>query len=287
MIYLLIVSIIWAFSFGIIKGNLTGLDSNFVAFARMVLSLIIFLPLLRCQKLKPRYIIKFILIGMVQYGLMYVTYIYSYQYLEAYQVALFTIFTPIYVTLINDFLEKKFHPLFFISAFLSVVGTAIIVFTKIKQIELQFGFLFMQISNLSFAFGQVYYKKLMTKIPEKTDISIYGLLYFGAVLFTGLFSLFTTDYSNLTISNNQIYSLLYLGIFASGICFFLWNFGARKTDTGILSIFNNLKIPLAIFVSLIFFNESANITRLVIGGTVILGAIVLNQKFILRNEKIG
>jgi len=284
MIYLLIVSIIWAFSFGIIKDNLTGLDSNFVAFARMVISLLIFLPLLRFQKLKLKSTIQLVLIGMVQYGLMYVTYILSYQYLQAYQVALFTIFTPIYVTLINDILEKKFHSLFFGSAILSVAGTAIIVFTSIKQIELQLGFLFMQISNLSFAFGQVYYKKLMKRIPEKTDVSIYGLLYLGAVLFTGLFTLFTTDYPNLTLSTNQIFSLLYLGILASGICFFLWNSGARKTDTGTLSVFNNIKIPLAIFVSLIFFNESADITRLLIGGTVILGALVLSQKLAKKNS---
>jgi len=284
MLYLLIVSIIWAFSFGIIKDNLTGLDSNFVAFARMVISLLIFLPLLRFQKLKLKSTIQLVLIGMVQYGLMYVTYILSYQYLQAYQVALFTIFTPIYVTLINDILEKKFHSLFFGSAILSVAGTAIIVYTNIKQIELQLGFLFMQISNLSFAFGQVYYKKLMKRIPEKTDVSIYGLLYLGAVLFTGLFTLLTTDYPNLTLSTNQIYSLLYLGVIASGICFFLWNFGARKTDTGTLSVFNNIKIPLAIFVSLIFFSESADITRLLIGGAVILGALVLSQKLAEKNS---
>jgi hypothetical protein len=42
MIWLLLVSLAWAFSFGLIKGNLTGVDSNFVAFARMALSLLSF-----------------------------------------------------------------------------------------------------------------------------------------------------------------------------------------------------------------------------------------------------
>ncbi|MFC1851208.1 EamA family transporter [candidate division CSSED10-310 bacterium] len=50
MVYLIIVSLVWAFSFGLIKGNLTDLDSNFVAFARLLISFIIFLPWLRLKR---------------------------------------------------------------------------------------------------------------------------------------------------------------------------------------------------------------------------------------------
>jgi len=51
MIYLLLVSIAWAFSFGLIKGNLAGVDSNFVSFARMAFSLLVFLPFLKYKNL--------------------------------------------------------------------------------------------------------------------------------------------------------------------------------------------------------------------------------------------
>ena len=44
---LFIVSLIWAFSFGLIKDRLAGLDANFVAAARLLISLLIFLPFLR------------------------------------------------------------------------------------------------------------------------------------------------------------------------------------------------------------------------------------------------
>jgi len=54
MIYLLIVSLIWAFSFGLIKGQLTGLDANFVAAARLVVSLAAFLPFLRIKQVPSR-----------------------------------------------------------------------------------------------------------------------------------------------------------------------------------------------------------------------------------------
>lgn len=278
MIYLLIVSLIWAFSFGLIKDQLTGLDPNFVSLSRMLLSLIAFLPFIRLKKIPVQYIIRLIFLGMIQFGLMYVAYIFAYQYLKAYQVALFTILTPIYVTLINDIIERQFHRRYLVVAILAILGAGVVVLSEISWIELGIGFILMQISNLAFAFGQVYYRKIMNQLPNIKDTSVFAFLYVGAVLLTGLFSIFSTDYSKLTLSQNQILTLIYLGILASGICFFLWNFGARKTNAGTLAVFNNLKIPLAIFVSFVFFNESTNLIRLILGGGIIIVAMIIADK---------
>jgi drug/metabolite transporter (DMT)-like permease len=277
LIYLLIVSLIWAFSFGIIKGQLTSIDPNFVAFARLLLSFLVFIPFIKIQNLKRKFIFQFILLGMIQYGVMYVTYILSYQYLKAYQVALFTIFTPLYVTLINDILHKKFHFRFLFSAVISVLGTAVIVFDQFSDWNLRMGFVLVQVSNIAFAFGQIYYRKLMRRVSNITDLSVFGLLYMGAVIFTGIFSMVTTDYSSIVLETNQIWALIYLGVIASGICFFLWNFGARKTNPGILAVFNNIKIPAAIVVSLLFFGESADIIKLTAGLIIIAFAFLINE----------
>ena len=53
MIYLVITSCIWAFSFGLIGNRLAGLDPAVVAFARLALSLLAFLPL-ACRGAAPR-----------------------------------------------------------------------------------------------------------------------------------------------------------------------------------------------------------------------------------------
>ena len=78
MFWLVIVSVIWAFSFGLIKGQLTGLDSNFVAWARLLISMVVFLPFLRLDKLTRKTVWQLFITGMLQYGLMYAAYIYSY-----------------------------------------------------------------------------------------------------------------------------------------------------------------------------------------------------------------
>jgi len=280
MIYLLIVSIIWAFSFGLIKGTLTGINPIIVAFLRLLLSAIIFIPFLRIKNLPSSLIMKLAAIGAIQYGLMYTTYIYSYQFLQAYEVALFTILTPFYVVLISNMLSKRTGYIYYFTASLAVAGAGIIVFKGLSDSNILIGFILLQISNLCFAFGQVYYKYVLKNEEQVSDLNLFALLFVGGVIFTGIPGLYVYIFESVTINSQQVYVLVYLGIIASGIGFFLWNYGARKTNTGALAIFNNLKIPLAITVSLIFFDEKANFINLLIGGIIVLLSLIINQLYL-------
>lgn len=210
---------------------------------------------------------------------MYAAYIYAFKYLDAYEVVLFTIFTPIYVNILNDVIEKKFHFVFLLTGILSVVGTAIILNDELTATHIILGFLLIQISNLSFAFGQVYYKRIMLKLKKVRDKDIFGLLYVGAVGVTFIFALLTTHIREIEVSGVQILTLLYLGAIASGLGFFLWNMGVRKSNIGTVAIFNNLKIPLGILVSLLFFGESVKITNLLLGGLIVIIALVINEYY--------
>ena len=277
MIYLFVVSLIWAFSFGLIKGQLTGLDANFVAAARLVISLAVFLPFLRLRNVPGRLRLRLILTGAVQYGLMYIAYTYAFQYLQAYEVALFTIFTPLYVTLINDAYQHRFHPISLAATVLAVAGTTVVKEGNLLRPELLTGFLVVQVSNLAFAFGQVDYKETLKKYPDLSDTRIFGLLYLGGALAAGLPAVFTTPWQTMALTGSQLLTLIYLGAIASGVCFFMWNVGARKVHTGTLAVFNDLKIPLAVTVSLVFFGEKASLPHLLIGGLIVLAALLMNE----------
>jgi len=50
-------------------------------------------------------------IGAIQFGLMYLAYFVSFRFLQSHEVALFTITTPIFVTLFADALARRFHSL--------------------------------------------------------------------------------------------------------------------------------------------------------------------------------
>ena len=286
MTWLFLVSIIWAFSFSLIKGNLAGVDSNFVGFARLAVSLLVFLPFLKFKKIPRKLALKLFLTGMLQFGVMYLTYLAAFKTLKAYEVALFTIFTPIYVTLIDDALTKKFSALHLVTALIAVLGTWVIERESIQSAGVVSGFLLVQASNLCYAFGQVYYRRIMAKQEGLKDLDVFGYMYLGAAVITALATGLLTPLASLTLTSKQILTILYLGAVASGLSFFLWNLGARKVNTGTLAIFNDLKVPLAVLVSLLFFGEKTNLPALFLGGAIILLSLVINEYFTRRRRKL-
>ncbi|MDX9851916.1 MAG: EamA family transporter [Anaerolineaceae bacterium] len=287
MVYLLVVSIIWAFSFGLIKNQLAGLDANFIAAARLLISLLVFLPFLRVKGLTKRQMGALLLVGAVEYGIMYIAYNYAFLYLQAYEVALFTIFTPIYVTLINDAMRRRMHWVSLLATVATVVGTAIVRRGGVIQSEILTGFLIVQISNLGFAFGQVYYREVMKNVPvgKRDNLKVFGLLYLGGFLTAGVSAAVFTPWQAFSINSEQIVVLLYLGAIASGLGFFLWNVGARKVNAGSLAIFNDLKVPLAVIVSIVFFGEQANWLNLLVGGGIAVAALIFNEWYQRRGKK--
>ncbi|MDA0348306.1 MAG: EamA family transporter [Verrucomicrobia bacterium] len=280
MRYLVAVSLIWAFSFGLIKTYLTGLDPLFVGAARLGVALLVFLPFFRIKQLTPGLITRFLLIGGIQYGLMYGSYIYTYQFLEAHKIALFTVTTPILVALLDDSFEGRFRVRYLVFAFVSVLGAIIIYFNSPDLEVALIGILLLQISNLCFAFGQVFYRRIIRLNTGLKMREHFGVLYLGGFVVSVLLMVIGTDWERTAVTGTQAIVILFLGILASGVGFFLWNYGATKTNAGTLAILNNLKIPLAVIVSLVFFETvSADaLIRLLIGGGIIVGAVVLNER---------
>jgi drug/metabolite transporter (DMT)-like permease len=260
MVQLIVVSLIWAFSFGLIKRFLAGVDSTFVSAARLGLALIVFLPFLRFRGLGPKLVLALTGIGAVQFGLMYLAYIESFRFLRAYEAALFTITTPILVTLIADALDRTLRLRALVAAGLAVAGSA---FVTLKSTELNVtltGFTLVQLSNLGFALGQVSYRRLRAQQPALRDRDVFALLYAGAFV-VALIAMVAKGVS-ISLTSPQILTLLYLGVLASGLGFFLWNVGATRVTSGTLAVMNNAKVPLAVAVALIFFGEPAHLPSL-------------------------
>jgi carboxylate/amino acid/amine transporter len=278
MLYLLIVSIVWGFSFVIIKSTLVSLDSNFVSFIRMLISFLFFLPFLRVKGIQTSDKMRLMLIGGVQFGFMYVMYVASFQYIPAHVIALLTTTTPLFVTIISDLYEKKFHKMFFIAALLAVAGGAVIKLPAQPLSATLYGILLLQLSNAAFAFGQIAYRRLMNSRGIAQDQRIFGFMYGGGILVTGAFSLETTDFYRLSVQPQQWMALLYLGIIASALCFFLWNLGARKVNEGTLAVMNNLKIPVGVIASLAILRESTDYRRLLAGCALFALALWINQR---------
>lgn len=275
MILLLIVSVIWALSFGL-TATVSGLGAPFVTAVRSLLAALVFLPFVNTRGLSSRQTWSFVGIGALQFGLMYLLYIASFAWLRPSEVALFTIFTPLFVTLADDLLERRFSWLFLVTAALAVVGTGICVWSGLGRTGFLRGFLLMQGANLCFALGQVLYRRAALA-SGKRDRDLMGLLYLGAAAVAVAMAAPSVPWDKvLAMDLKQMATLFYLGAVASGMGFFLFNAGARRTDIGTLAIFNNMKIPLAILASGLVFGDPVDWLRLAVGGLVIAAALGLN-----------
>lgn len=271
MLPLTFVSLLWAFSFGLIKRHLGGVDSTFVAAVRLGLSLIVFLPFLRLRTLAAPAVFMLAGIGALQFGIMYLAYIESFRFLHAYEAALFTITTPIFVTLFADALERTLRPRALLAALLAVAGTALVA-AKSAHLQLTLvGLVLVQLSNAAFAVGQVLYRQWRNANPAVRDHQVFALLYAGA--FLAATAAMATRSTAVELQTPQLLTLLYLGVIASGAGFFLWNLGATRVSAGLLAVMNNAKVPLGVLCALVVFGEQANVPWLA-GSFAVMGAAV-------------
>lgn len=276
MVYLVAITILWAFSFSLIGVYLAGqVDAYFSVLTRVALASLVFLPFIR--KIPTRLALSLMALGAVQLGCMYLFYYQSFLLLTVPEVLIFTILTPVYVTLIFDLMQGRFSFRYLVTATIAVIGAAIIRYSGIGS-EVFVGFLVVQGANICFALGQVGYKVLLERnrltLPQR---SVFGYFYLGALIITLISWFLLGNPAKLPTTSVQWGILIYLGLIASGLGYFFWNKGATKVDAGTLAIMNNALIPAGLIVNLVIWNRDANLTRLTLGGIVLLFSLVLHE----------
>ena len=172
MIYLTLVSVIWAFSFGLIGSALSGVDSFLVATLRLGVASMLFLPFLRLKDIGSVDRFRLIIYGAIQFGLMYAFYMRAYQFIPSHLVAIFSILTPVDVVLIHELRRRTFSKPYLWVAILSVLGAASIKAKTVPSGDIWMGFGLMQAAGLAFAFGQVAYRDWKRANPQVPDLSL-------------------------------------------------------------------------------------------------------------------
>ncbi len=265
------VSLVWAVSFGLLKHHLAGIHPDLVNAIRMSIALLVFVPWLRGSSEGASgasgHRLRLAAVGAVQFGLMYSLYNRSFAFLEGHQVALATLLTPLYVTILDDLLSRRIRWRFLAAAILSVGGAAISIGAGSVEGGWR-GLLLLQAANLCFALGQIAYRRTLARRPAVSNAHAMAWAYVGAVVIVGLAAIPQLP-GVARIESAQWIALGWLGVVASGLCFFWWNAGARMVNTGVLSVMNDLKIPLGVAASLLVFGEAAEPLRLAVGSTIV------------------
>ena len=279
MYYLIFVTIVWSFSFSFIAVYLSGqVDTWFAVVMRVLLAFITFIPFLRFKNVSVKQMLLLMGVGACQLGIMYFFYYNSFQYISVPEVLLFTISTPIYVTIIYDLLQgHRLRLNYLLTAIIAVIGAAIIRYDHISR-DFIIGFLLIQGANIVFALGQVGYKRIMEFYPLPQH-QAFAWVYFGAIVVATIGWLLFGNADKLPTTQLQWGIIIWLGVVASGLCYFLWNLGATKVDSGTLAIMNNLVIPAGILVNVVIWHQSIDWGRFTVGSAVIVFALILHHKF--------
>ena len=280
MFLLIITTILWAFSFSLIGEYLAGqVDSVFSVLVRLVLAALVFLPFLRWRGHKASTLLLYMGVGAMQLGIMYLISFQAYLYLTVPEFLLFTVMTPLYVTLIYDLISGRGVRMgYALSALLAVVGAAIIRYDHISE-HFVIGLLLVQAANLCFAIGQVGYKRLMETrpMPQHTAFSWF---YIGAVLCAIVaWALFGNPHK-LPTTHLQWGILIWLGVGASALGYFMWNVGATQVDAGTLGIMNNFHVPAGLLVNLAIWQQQPHWPSFILGGAVIMASLWVHRRWV-------
>lgn len=280
MALLIITTILWAFSFSLIGVYLAGqVDSVFSVLVRLVLAALVFLPFLRWRGYRASTLLLYMLVGIMQLGVMYLLSFEAYLYLTVPEFLLFTVMTPLYVTLIYDLLSGRGVRMgYLFSALLAVLGAAIIRYDQLSD-HFWTGLILVQLANICFAIGMVGYKRLQETrpMPQHTAFSWF---YMGAVLIAIIAWFLWGNPQKLPTTHLQWGILIWLGIAASGLGYFMWNYGATQVDAGTLGIMNNMHVPAGLLVNLAIWQEQPDWPPFIIGGGLTVASLWIHRRWV-------
>ena len=289
MLYLIITSILWGFSFGLIKSEVSHLNPILVSFIRLSLAFCVFAPWF--SKTSYKRATRLMGIGFVQFGLMYCLYISAYRYLKGHEIAVLTVTTPLFIVLLDALKHQSIRWRDWTAATLALAGGGALVWQKASGKELSLaltGVFLIQTANLCFAIGQVFYKRWQETEEAQADHKNFVWLYLGGLLAPALFLTssasisFPSQLDTLVLPNSptQWMALAYLGLIPSGLGFFLWNKGSTQVSYARLAVMNNFKIPAAVLVAWLVFSESIDWIP-VLSSLILLGL----GNYIAQNNK--
>lgn len=276
--YLFTVALIQALSFSLIGVYLAGhVDSYVAVLIRVLVAGLVFIPLTRWRQVEPGFMRGMLLIGALQFGITYVCLYLSFKVLTVPEVLLFTILTPLHVTLIEDALNRRFNPWALVAALVAVLGAGVIRYDGLDG-EFLGGFLLLQLANFTYAAGQVLYKHLVARYPS--DLPHYrrfGYFFVGALIVVLPACLAFGNLSKLPDAPQQWLVLVFLGLCSTALAMYWWNKGACLVPVGTLAAMGNLHVPLGLLINLLIWNRHEDLGHLFIGGGIIVASIWISR----------
>jgi len=281
---LVLVSLVWAGSFVVVRITVEEISSIDLGFLRFLVATPFMVLILLLSKKETRLPVKDFL-SLSVLGLTGVTLLYIFQFIGIEQTTASTAAVlintnVIFVVILSaTFLKENFSFKKALGIALSFFGVLVVIFAQMTNESIVFsnvfliGCIFMVLSALCWAIYSIVGKKLLDKYDPFTVTTyafVLGTIFFLPVVLPDI----TAVVQN--ISFNGWISILYLALICSVFGYVAWYYALSKIEAGRAVIFLNL-IPLFTIVISFFTGEIPTFLFL-IGASLIIYGVYLTQK---------
>lgn len=175
-------------------------------------------------------------------------------------------------------LQERLRPLAWIGLLVAFAGTLIVTLQKqhpaVRDVSL-FGNLFTLGAALSWSFGTIYSRPLMKHIaPVQLSAcsAVLGLPVHLAIACA------VPGGSLAALPQPEVWmTVLYSGVFSTGLALPMWNFGVRHAGAAQAAAFQNLIPVIAILTAWLFRGEAVTLPQLTGGGMIICGLFIMRR----------
>ncbi len=220
--------------------------------------------------------LKFIGLGFSGIFLYYILENVSLEYTQAANVGLLVSTSPLLTAILAHFFLKneKLSLNLFIGFFMAITGIFIMVFNKLGGISV--GDMLAFLGALSFGVYSVLLRNINSRyhylyVTQKSFL--YGLI------FMVIYAFLTHSRFHINVLGKPVvlFNLLFLAIFASGVCFVLWRIAVESIGSVATSNYIYLIPLLNAAAAVVVLNEKIT-TTLTVAGFLILGGLFVSQK---------
>jgi drug/metabolite transporter (DMT)-like permease len=283
---LFLVSLIWGSTFFIIKDTVTTVDESFIVFARTGLA---FLALFLYQLIKsPKSIFdkKAFIYGSILGILLssiYLSQTIGLKYTSTGHSAFITGSAVIIVPfLLFTIWKQKLFKVDLVAVGIVIIGLFLLTYDF--ETNINRGDLLTLITAISLAFHIVFAQQFV----KKTDAALIVMYQFFAAMIVSFIAFQFTNDTELIIDNKGWYSLIYLGLIGTLVCYFITVWVQKFVAAIRVSIILATEPLFAALCSYIFINEKLNLREYLGAGLILLGVMIHSWlKYRIKQRQIA
>jgi len=280
--------VVWGINFAILKISLFEVEPITLAFFRFfIASIVLFCVVLitkQWNELKKAFkedSLFFLMLGFFGITLIFVLQNFALQLSPTSEVAIVTSGDPIFIMILAClFIGEKLNTKKITGIILGMIGVLVVIlnqadFSSLLESKSFLGNTLALMSTIAWAIYTIMSKKRVNKfkpVVVTTIASIFGSLslLISMLIFEGV-----PKFSSYSVSTYML--LAYLGVVATALCLFTWNYALERLDASKVGIYMFLMPIIAIIIGVLLFQEKLTL-QIITGAILVFSGIYFTEK---------